>query len=359
MHEKLVSTFFEMVRISSESGEEKEFISYLKDLFAKELQAECTIDNYGNLIVKIPAKNSANTEPIFFGVHADTVKPGKNIEPFLENGIIRSRGETILGADDKAGIAELFEAIKTADCYPPLEIVVAREEEIGLLGSKTLDASSLKSKIGFVIDMDNLEDIVIGGPSYMAINVNIIGKSAHAGMEPDKGVSSIKAASHAISMLKEGWIDEETTVNVGIIKGGEILNAVPEKTEVKIECRSQSHEKCLQQSELIKEVFLTGAKATKAKAEIKMELIIKSYRISEDAPSVKVAKKAVSNVGLVPNVEVICGGTDAAHYNENGIDTVVIGMGAKAEHTKEENIALEDMGKAVSIIQQILKDLSG
>ncbi len=358
MSKNLIDTFFTMVQINSESGEEKEFIAYLKDLFTKELKATCTTDNYGNLIAKIPAKNTTRTESVLFGAHADTVKPGKNIEPILKDGIIHSKGETILGADDKAGIAELFEAIRTAEQYPPLEIVISREEEIGLKGSKNTDASLLKSKIGFLIDMDALENIVIGGPSYMSINVDITGRAAHAGMEPEKGISSIKAASHAISMLREGWIDEETTVNVGIIKGGQVLNAVPEKTNVKIECRSQSHEKCIHQSNLIKKVFLTAAKAMGAQTKVKMELNMKASPISEDAEVVGVVKRAVRSVGLKPNVRIICGGTDASSYNEKGIETVVIGMGAKAGHTKEENIAVADMEKAVDIIKHIFKELS-
>jgi len=358
MNIELVNTFFEMVQISSESGEEKEFISYLEDLLTKKLQAKCIIDDYGNLIAKIPAKHTARTEPIFFGVHADTVRPGKDIEPVLENGVIRSAGDTILGADDKAGIAELFEAIEAAERHSPLEIVVSREEEIGLLGSKNLDASFLNSKIGFVVDMDNLADIVIGGPSYMTIDVDIIGRAAHAGMEPEKGVSSIKVAADAISKLKQGWIDKETTVNVGVIQGGEIRNSVPEKTKIKIECRSQSNEKCLKQSDFIREVFVSAAKAVGARAEVRMELAVKAYRISDGAESVKVAQRAVRSVGLNPTVKSICGGTDAAHYNERGIETVVIGMGAKAEHTKEENIAVVDMEKAVRIIREILEALS-
>jgi len=358
MNKNLIDIFFKMVQINSESGEEKEFIAYLKDLFTKELKAKCIIDNYGNLIAKVPAKNTTRTEPVLFGVHADTVKPGKNIEPILKDGIIHSKTDTILGADDKAGIAELFEAIRRAEQYPPLEIAVSREEEIGLKGSKNIDTSLLNSKTGFLIDMDTLKDIVIGGPSYMSIDVDITGKAAHAGMEPEKGISSIKAASYAISMLKEGWIDKETTVNVGIIKGGQVLNAVPEKTNVKIECRSQSHEKCVRQSNLIKEVFLTAAKSIGARAEVKMELSMKASHISEDAEVVEIAKRAVSSVGLKPNVRIICGGTDASNYNEKGIETVVIGMGAKAEHTKEESIAVVDMERAVDIIQHIFKELS-
>lgn len=357
MSKELINIFFKMVRISSESGEEKEFILYLKDLFTKQLKAKCSTDNYGNLIAKIPAKNTIAKEFVLFGVHADTVKPGKNIEPILKNGIIRSKGETILGADDKAGIAELFEAIRTAEQHPPLEIVVSREEEIGLKGSKNIDASLLESKRGFVID-GKMENIVIGGPSLMLIVVDITGKAAHSGEEPEKGISSIKAASYAISMLKEGWIDEETNLNVGIIKGGQGHNIVPEKTYVEIECRSQSHEKCLRQSNLIREVFLTAAKAVGAQAEVKIELSMKASHISEDAEVVKVAKRAASSVGLKPNVKIIFGGTDASNYNKKGIETVVIGMGAKAIHTKEENIAVADMEKAVNLIQYIFKELS-
>jgi len=357
MSNNLIDVFFKMVRISSESGEEKEFISFLENIFTKELKGRCITDNYGNLIVKIPAKNTTCTEPILFGVHADTVKPGKNIEPILKDGIIRSKGETILGADDKAGIAELFEAIRTAGEYPPLEIIISKEEEIGLLGSKNIDISLLESKIGFVIDTRNLEDILIGGPSKMEINVIIKGKASHSGVEPEKGISSIKAASHAISILKEGWIDEETTVNIGIIKGGEVINSVPEKTYIEIECRSKSHEKCVYQSKLIKEVFLAAAKVSGARAKLNIKLNTQAYHISENSEVVKIAKRMITSVGLKPNVRVSCGGNDAVNYNKKGIETVVIGKGGEASHTKEENITKADMERAVRMIQNLFKEL--
>lgn len=358
MTNNLIDIFFQMVRISSESGEEEEFILFLEDIFRKELKGKCIIDNYGNLIVNILSKNTNRKEPVLFGVHADTVKPGKNIEPVLRDGIIRSKGDTVLGADDKAGIAVLFEAIRKAGQYPPLEIIVTKEEEVGLLGSKNINRSLLKSKIGFVIDARNLEEIIIGGPSIMRISVIIKGRAAHSGVEPEKGISSIKVASNTISILKEGWIDDETTVNVGIIKGGEALNSVPEKTKIEIECRSQSHEKCINQSNLIEEIFLIVAKSSGARAEVKMELGTKAYHISENAEVVKIAKKMINSVGLKPNVRVVCGGTDASNYNKKGIETVVIGKGGEASHTKEENIAVADMEKAVKMIQNLFEELS-
>jgi len=358
MNKNLINTFFKMVQISSESGEEKEFIFFLRNLFTKEFQAKCTLDGYGNLIVKIPGKNTTCQESVLFGVHADTVKPGKNIKPVLEHGIVRSKGDTILGADDKAGIAELFEAIRTAEQYPPLEIVVSREEELGLIGAKNLDVSLLKSKIGFLVDMDALDAVVIGGPSHMLIDVEITGKAAHAGMEPEKGISAIKAASYAISILKEGWIDEETTVNVGIIEGGNVRNSVPEKSLIKAECRSLTHKKCIAQSELIKEVFEAAARSVGACAQVKMEMAYEAVNIQEDAKAVTIARRAVKSVGFESRVRIITGGTDASIYNKKGIQTVIIGTGVKAEHTIGENIAVADMEKAVGIIQHIFKELS-
>jgi len=356
---RLVDTFCDMVRISSESGQEAQFIAYLKDLFSSRFDATCTTDGYGNLVAKIPAKGSTMEEPVLFGVHGDTVKPGQDIEPVLENEVIRSKGETILGADDKAGIAELVEGIETTDRRPPLEIVVTREEELGLQGSRNLDMSLLDAKIGFVIDMDDLDAVVVGGPSKMSIDLEITGKAAHAGMEPEKGISAIRAASHAVVMLKEGRIDPETTVNVGIINGGEIRNGVPEKAVLSLECRSLSHDKCVQQYELIKKVFETSARAIGATVEITMDLSYKAAKLAEDSWPVQVAKQAMERVGITPQVRVIGGGTDASFYNANGIQTVVIGAGMRNEHSKDEHIAVKDMETAVRTIGEILTILAG
>jgi len=227
------------------------------------------------------------------------------------------------------------------------------------VGAKHLDTTRLKSKMGFLIDMDALDAVVIGGPSHMIIDIEITGKAAHAGMEPEKGISAIRAASSAITSLKEGWIDEETTVNVGIIEGGEIRNGVPEKARIKAECRSLTHEKCVKQGDVIKEAFETAAKSIGACAEVKMEMAYKAVSISEDTEVVSIAKKAVQSVGLDPQVRIICGGTDGSIYNEKGIQTVVIGMGGVAEHSKDEHIAVADMEKAVSMIQHILEAVSG
>ena len=358
MSERMVKNLCEMVSISSESGEEKEFIEFLKTKLQQEFNGRCQVDSYGNLICKIPPKNSLASEPLMLAAHADTVKPGKGVKPVVRNGVIYSSGDTVLGADCKGGIAEIMEAVLSVPQHPPLEIVITREEEIGFIGAKKLDYSLISAKCGVLVDMSELDAIVIGGPSHMIIDIEITGKGAHSGMEPEKGISAIKAASLAIATLKDGRIDPETTTNFGIIQGGLILNSVPEKCTIKAEVRSLNHEKCIALSNTYKEVFEVIAHSIGAKAEVNLNLAYKATRISEDAPMVQVAKKALKSVGLEPKVIRITGGLESAIYNEKGIETIPIGSGTKNAHTTSENVSVADMKKAVQVLQHILNQFA-
>ena len=358
MDERMVKNLCEMVSISSESSEEKEFIEFLKTKFQQEFNGRCQVDSYGNLICKISSKESSASEPLMIAAHADTVKPGKGVKPVVRNGVIHSSGDTVLGADCKGGIAEILEAVKSASKYPPLEIVITREEEIGFLGAKNLDYSLISAKRGVLVDMDALDAIVVGGPSHMLIDIKITGKGAHSGMEPEKGISAIKAASLAIATLRDGRIDSGTTTNFGIIQGGLIRNGVPEKCTIKAEVRSLDHEKCIALSNTYKEVFEIMARSIGAKAEVGLDLAYKAIRISEDVPMVQVAKKALKSVGIEPKIMVITGGLESAVYNEKGIETIPIGNGVKSEHTTSENISVEDMNKVVQVLQHIFSQFA-
>jgi len=358
MDERLINNLCELVSISSESGEEKELIEFLARKIEQELGGKCTIDNYGNLICKIPPKNSSASESLMLAAHADTVKPGKGIKPIVKDGIIYSSGDTVLGADCKAGIVEILEAVSSAPWHPPLEIVITREEEIGFVGAKNLDYSLINAKRGVLVDMDALDTIVIGGPSFISIEVEITGKAAHAGMEPEKGISAIKAASLALATLKDGRIDPETTSNFGIIQGGLATNIVSEKCIVKGEVRSLNHEKAMAFSNIYKEVFEVLAKSMGARAEVKLTQAYKATMIQEDALMVQVAKKALQSVGIKPKVIAITGGLESAIYNEKGIETIPIGNGVKNEHSNSENVSVEDMKKVVQVLQHIFEQFA-
>lgn len=354
MSERMIEHFMEMVKIDSESGNEENFINYLKTEFEK-LGGETVKDSYGNLVVKFPAKNSDKTEPILFSCHADTVKPGIGIEPVIEDGVIRSKGNTILAADDKAGIAELFEALRTAEIYPPLEIAISREEEVGLHGVKNLDYSLLTAKRGFLLDNDTLDTIVIGGPSYFAIDVSIKGRSAHAGMEPEKGINAILAAANAISSLTLGRLDHETTANVGVINGGMIRNGVPDSVTFLAECRSLDHEKGVDLAKKMETIIRDKVTETGAEVEIKIDNLCKAVDIPEDSWTVEQSKKALRSVGVEAETTFITGFTDASIYNNKGIEMAVVGIGAKLEHSTEEHIHIDDMIKAKDMVIELMR----
>ncbi len=354
MSERMVGQFMEMVRIDSESGEEAEFLDYLAREFTS-LGAKVQLDAYGNLVARLPALDSQVQQPILFSCHGDTVKPGKGIRPTLKDGVIRSAGDTILGADDKAGIAELLDALRTAKVRPPLEIAISRQEEVGLLGVRNLDRTLLTAKRGFLLDNDTLDTIIVGGPTYFGLDVSIQGLAAHAGMAPEKGINAILAAARAIAALRLGRLDHETTANVGVISGGLIRNGVPDQACFLAECRSLDHAKA---RELVREMEQTIREQVTilgAKVQIAVNNVCCAVSIPEDAWTVNVAKAALKTVGVEAKTAFMTGYTDASVYNNLGIEMAVVGIGAQDEHAQSEHIRVADMEKARDMIVEIMR----
>ena len=354
MSQRMIDQFMEMVGIDSESGNEARFIAYLQGELGK-LGAEAGTDAYGNLIARLPAKNSRVEEPILLSCHADTVQPGVGIEPVLADGVIRSKGDTILGADDKAGIAEMLEALRTAKVRPPVEIAISRQEEVGLYGVKNLDFSRISAKRGFLLDNDTLDTIVIGGPSYFAIDVAVSGRAAHAGMEPEKGINAVQAAAKAIAALELGRLDHETTANVGVIRGGLIRNGVPDGCTFLAECRSLDHGKGQRLADTMVAAIRREVESCGASVEITVDNLCRAVNIPEDADTVRISKRALAAAGVDAATTFITGFTDASIYNNHGIEMAVVGIGAREEHATTEHIYVEDMEKALLMITEILR----
>jgi tripeptide aminopeptidase len=350
----MVQQFMEMVQIDSESGNEARFMQYLLGAVA-EVGGSAALDDYGNLIAALPARGCGGVDPILLSCHADTVKPGVGIDPVLEDGVIRSQGDTILGADDKAGIAEVLEALRVADIRPPVELAVSRQEEVGLLGVKAMDFSRLTARRGFLMDNDTLDTIVIGGPSYFAIDVKVTGRGAHAGMEPERGINAIQAAARAIAALRLGRLDHETTANVGVIEGGVIRNGVPASCSFLAECRSADHAKAVALADEMTRVIRAEVEATGAQVDIVVDEKCRAVRIPEDAWAVQVAKRALATVGVDAKAVFITGFTDASIYNNRGIEMAVVGIGAQNEHSTDERIAVADMEKAVKVLVEAFR----
>jgi tripeptide aminopeptidase len=355
MESRLVTSFCEMVQIDSESGDEAAFIDHVRAVLERDLDATCQFDDYGNLVARVAAKESTRAKPILLAAHGDTVRPGKGIEPVVKDGAIRSAGETILGADDKAGVAALIEAVRTASRRPPVEVVITRQEEVGLVGAKHLDLSLVSAKTGFIIDGEESDVIVIGGPSHVSLDVTIVGKAAHAGVEPERGVSAIRAAAMAIANQPTGRIDEETTANIGTIHGGLIRNGVPERVTIQAECRSLDHEKCMRQAETMRRAFEDAAASLGAKADVQVTLEYEASRVPESSQAVKLAKEAIAALGLEPKTRVITGGTDALILASRGLDAVVLGYGGQAAHTTDEFITVDALEQSATVLRNLLE----
>jgi len=350
--ERLIGTFRELVKIPSESPNDQDFITYMEKFFKME-GGRAKKDAYGNLIVKFPAKNSKSTTTVGFACHADTVKPGVGIKPIVDGDIVKSDGTTILAADDKAGIAEIIEMIRCAKKHPPLEVILCRCEEVGSLGSVNLDYSMVESKFAYVLDAEEADQIVVGGPTYITMDVHYTGKPSHAGMAPEKGISSILAASKAISKLKLGKLEGDMTANVGTIQGGEVRNGVPEHTKIMAECRSLEHEKGVKLAKEMEEIFKQAAKEVGAEIKIDTKVALKAYYLAPESDVVKLAYTALTRNDVKPQTLVIKGGTDAAHFNSHGIPTAVLGIGAREIHSCKEFLII----KEAEIITKVLIDI--
>ncbi|HEY3381148.1 MAG TPA: M20/M25/M40 family metallo-hydrolase [Vicinamibacterales bacterium] len=351
--ERMVAQFMDMVRVDSESGDESRFMAWLLPRL-EEIGARAHLDAYGNLIAKLQARKS-EADPILLSCHGDTVKPGKGIEPVLSDGVIRSSGQTILGSDDKAGIAEMLEALRIAPKRPPIEIAISRQEEVGLIGVKNLDFSQISATRGFLLDNDTLDTIITGGPSYFAIDVTIKGKAAHAGMEPEKGINAIQAAAKAIAALRIGRLDHETTANVGIIHGGMIRNGVPGSCTFAAECRSLTHDKGQAVADEMVRAIRREVESVGAEVTVEVNNLCQASFIADDAWTVRTAQQALATLGIQAKPALVCGFTDASIYNNHGIEMGVVGIGARLEHSLDEHIHVEDMERAVAMLVEILR----
>ncbi len=249
----------------------------------------------------------------------------------------------------------MLEALRIAEVRPPVEVAISRQEEVGLLGVKEMDFSLFKAKKGYLLDNDELETIIIGGPSYFAIDVSIRGRGAHAGMEPEKGINAIQAAAFAIAKLPLGRLDEETTANVGVIEGGIIRNGVPDKVTFLAECRSLDHEKAEKLSKDMEATIREEVTKNGSEVEILIDNKCKAVQISPTAEVVEISKKALNHVGIDAKTAFMTGFTDASIYNNMGIEMAGVGIGAKMEHSTDEHIYVEDMEKAKDMIVEIFR----
>ncbi len=365
---RLINSFITMAQIPSVSGREGQMKDYLKGQFQErglqviEDQAGVKLQGEaGNLWVKIPGSLEADT--ILLAAHMDTVEPGEGIRAIVEDGVIKSQGNTILGSDDKAAIAAILEALDVIRenqlSHGPLELLFTVGEEQGLQGVKLFDFSSSNATMAFALDAGGDPGVIITqSPCQNEIEYKVHGKSAHAGINPEKGINAIQAAALALSRMPCGRIDRETTCNLGIIEGGTARNIVADYCYIRGEARSLNRSRLDQITQLLKDTFIATVQEQGARAEVEVKFLYPEITLNPEDPVVSTAVQAIESIGLQPRLGSTGGGSDASIIHQGGIPCVNLGIGMNNVHTCDEYIKTSHLIKDTEIILAIIKEVA-
>src|SRR4051812_13272972 len=309
----------------------------------------------GNLIARVPG---AREGWVMFAAHLDTVPHDGPIEVVLDQGVFRSRGDTILGADNKAAVTILMElAARYATGTPPvgLELVFTVAEEDGLRGAKEIDLGTLRAQYGFVLDHASpIGEVITAAPTYERLAAEFEGTEAHSGVRPEEGRNAIQAAGVAISRMELGRLDEETTANVGVIHGGTASNVVPGRCRVEGEARSLDDARASETIGAMVDACTWAASAHECDVDVEVTEMFRGYRLASKAPPVTIARSALERAGVEPRETATGGGSDANALNARGFETVLIANGTDANHTPEESVAAERITQMLRICEAIV-----
>ena len=372
--ERIKNLLLELVQIDSVSREEREVAQRIRTL-CEEMGAEVEIDgagskvggNTGNVIARFPG-TLPQAEAIMMSAHMDTVVPGRGVKPIVEGDIIRTDGSTVLGGDDKSGCAVIIETIRCLQeqniPHAPIDAVFSICEEVGLLGAKHLDVSKVRARYGLVFDSDDPGFLFTKGPSANHFEFKIYGLESHAGVAPEQGISAIKIAAEAIAAMKLGRIDDETTANIGVIRGGEATNIITNFVTLLGEARSLDEEKlnaqtehmikCLEEAAAKYEVTVEGL-TTRGRVESNVSREYYAMDVPEDSRVVRLVKQAGARMGLKVETMSSGGGCDANIFNKRGIECANLGTGMRAIHTVKEWLDVKDMYASAEMTLEIMR----
>ncbi len=365
IQDRLTQTFSNLVRIDSPSRREGAVAAFIRQKLEK-LGFEIKEDSAGkilegetgNLIASL--RGSVPAKPIGFSAHMDTVQPGTGIEPVVENGVIKSAGETILGSDDKAAIAAFLEAaevIKENNLpHGDIQGIFTIWEEGGLNGSRNLDYELIHAEEVFVMDSNGpVGSIVNQGPSHDHLQVDFKGRAAHAGMEPENGISAVQMAARAVERMKLLRVDEYTTANIGTIQGGIATNIVPEKVTITAEARSLQDDRLREQTKAMVRAIEDAAADFGGEADLQVKRLYSAFELEESDPMIITLKEVLRGLGKEPAIVASGGGSDTNHFNAQGLKAVNLSVGMSKVHTVEEYISVEELSNCAKMVLEIVR----
>jgi tripeptide aminopeptidase len=359
VHPDVLDLFVELAAVPSPPGEERAVADrvtrYLRDCgltIDEDATGPAIGSTMGNLYVAL--EPTAPGEPIFLCAHLDTVPATAAVEPVVADGMVRNAAGTILGADDKAAVAAMLEATRRllAENRPHagIELLFTAREEVGLEGAFAFDHTRLRARLGYVYDQAApIGTVILGAPSSRSLEVIFHGRAAHAGMYPDDGRSAIAAAARAISEFRLGRVDEDSTANVGTIKGGTATNIVPEWCTFEAEARSHDETKLADLVGEMQNAITFAATVADCEVETRARKSYRGYRFAKSDDAVVLAVRALESCGYDVVYDRSGGAADANVFNERGLQCVNLANGMIDIHTSDERIAVTDLEGMVDV----------
>ncbi len=362
---RVLGTFLEAIRIDSPAGEEARFAAWCADRL-RAVGCSVRIDetgpasgsDSGNLIAELPGALPGTV--VVLCAHMDTVQPGRGITPVVEGGIVRSSGDTVLGADDKAGIAAILEAlqrvaeqgIETA----PVRVLLTTGEELGLQGAKAISPDDCTGDVCLVLDAhEPVGGIVGAAPTQYTFDAVFTGVPAHAGVEPEKGRSALIMAAKAVCGMRLGRLDDATTSNVGEIRGGGATNIITASCTMRGECRSLDPAMAEAVREEMDAEMQAAAREGGGSVEVRWSKEYEGFRYAADDPRILLVADACRDIGVVPHVFETGGGSDANVLTAKGLPSIVLSCGMTDVHSCGESIAVADLTALSDLLVAVLR----
>jgi tripeptide aminopeptidase len=375
--ERLAANFTELCEIDSPSRREGRISQRLQQLFRELGATEIVEDDSatqtgsecGNLIVRFAG--DLDLTPIFFSCHMDTVQPAEGVRVKRIGDLFTSAGDTVLGSDDKSGIAACIEALRllreTNQSFRPVEFVITTCEEIGLVGAKALDPQLVMAREGYALDSSGFARVITHAPAANRMTITVNGVAAHAGLHPEWGVSALILAAQALAKVPNGRIDEETTTNFGTISGGTASNIVPEKVIIEGEARSHCVDKLARVTNEIREIFNatvaawtdpTGSAKGVPSVDIAVRQDFPVMQLQREDQVLRRVEAAARSIGMELTYERAGGGSDANIFNGHSLATAIVATGMTNVHSTKEQVELQDMVDLTRLLVALMTEPS-
>ena len=364
--ERVLETFLDLVRIDSPSRHEAAVAAYCERALREagcdvrfDDTAPVTGSDTGNLIAVLPA-SAGCAGAIALSAHMDTVEPGRGVRPIVEGGIVRSSGDTVLGGDDKAGVAAIIEAVRSVaergEAHPEVMVVLTVREEDSLVGATAFDASAFPTGAPcYVLDAGGAPGtIVLGSPCHYEFAAEFAGCASHAGAAPEAGVSAVRMAAQAVAAMPHGRIDEMTTANVGAIEGGRAVNIVPERCVVRGECRSIDRDRAERVRDEITRACEQAAAQAGGSVDVRWSFDYDATNYAPEDGIVQRAVRAARACGFEPIMANSGGGADANAFATKGISAITLGIGMTNYHALDECIAVRDLQDTARLAEALI-----